>query len=134
MARSGINHPLEIDHHNPEHESFDPFAIPMPIVKPGIDVQTAFDSLDKDGNGVIKGEEFGGIRDNPFFNSVSREELDSKYSLFGMTKEMFTKMHGHEAAAPLVAGAFEKHDEDKNDKLFKKEYVKALERLRNGDV
>ena len=39
-----------------------------------------------------------------------------------------------QAADHVVDSAFEKHDEDKNDKLFKKEYVKALERLRSGEV
>lgn len=99
-----MKHPLEDPKHNPQHAEFDPFSIPMPLVKPGIDVKTvcraapglswsacaacsssfrkgrchraccswvshiaerwccrghlrqAFDSLDTDGDGTVRGE------------------------------------------------------------------------------
>ena len=37
-------------------QDFDPFAIPMPVVKPGITPEQAFKELDANNDGWIKGE------------------------------------------------------------------------------
>ena len=56
-------------------QDFDPFAIPMPLIKPGVEAEAAFKELDANNDGMITGEEFAGIPKSSNFASVQREEM-----------------------------------------------------------
>eukprot|EP01045_Picozoa_sp_COSAG04_P027865 COSAG04_NODE_4176_length_2252_cov_21.631677_2_plen_377_part_00 len=145
----GLAHPRDDPKSNPEHEvhppaasplaatpvpipvpraqDFDPFHIPMPVVAPGVTAETAFAELDADGDGIIRGEEFAKIPKSENFKSISREEMNADYAVFGMSKELFKKRHAHENVEKMEE-VFSFHDEDGNDMLFKKEYEAAVVR------
>eukprot|EP01052_Picozoa_sp_SAG31_P001493 SAG31_NODE_50_length_30520_cov_89.906712_14_plen_236_part_00 len=50
--------------HNPEHPDFDPFEIPMPTLKQEWDPKAAFEAMDKDGDGKVRGSEFRAISES----------------------------------------------------------------------
>ena len=58
--------------------------------------------------------------------------MDAHWAVFGMSRDQFKTRHSNDGHSDEALGsAFEKHDEDNNDKLFKAEYLAALAHLKS---
>jgi hypothetical protein len=77
--------------------------------------------------------EFAAIPKSEHFNTISRDEMDQKWAVFGMSLEMFKSRHGGQHDDNKMHTAFHDHDTDGNKKLFKSEYEAALVSYLFGD-
>ena len=97
---------------DPNHQDYDPFHVPMPKLKRGLDPVVAFHALDMDHDGRINRAEFQNLK--------SLLTLPKLHQL-GMSKDTFVQWHGsddHDHNKQTFANA----DHDDSGRLSRKEY------------
>lgn len=103
-----------------EHSDHDPMLLPLPYVMAGYDLRQAFDKIDADGDGVIRGvDELKSLHTAPFMRQKPRP-LAKEY---GYTFEHFWRRHSLKFRDDAletkysVEGEFKRHDLDGNSHL-----------------
>ena len=98
---------------DPDHEEYDPFHVPMPKLKHGLDAAVAFHALDMDHDGRINRMEFQHLKS-------LLTPLPQLHQL-GMSKDTFVQWHGGDDSEHNER-TFADADQDGSGWLSRKEY------------
>jgi hypothetical protein len=104
---------------DPSHDDFDPYHMPMPKLKPGLDPYAAFKALDRDRDGLLNRVEFKHL-------SLLLTDLPKLHEM-GMDRRTFIKRHAQGETLEDAEMKFSGVDENGNGRLSKVEY----QRFRN---
>ena len=96
------------------HDEFDPFHVPMPKLKPGLDPHAAFKALDRDRDGLLNRAEFKDL-------SLLLTDMPKLHQM-GMDLRTFVKRHAQGETPDDAERKFATVDQSGNGRLSKVEY------------
>ena len=105
---------------DPDHNEFDPFHMPMPKLKPGIEPQKAFKVLDRDRDGLLDRAEFKQL-------TLLLTDMPKLHEM-GMDSRTFIKRHAQGETPDDAEAKFATVDHNGNGRLSKVEYQRFRDR------